>query len=121
MISRRTVVCLGTAQLIAWGTSYYLIGVFGEHIAATSGWSRGFIYGGFSVGLLVMGFASAWAGGAVDRHGGLPVLASGSLLNAAGCLALAFSNRRGEVKRLSCFFLDGMMHDHRPQSARTCH
>ena len=32
-----------------------------------------------------------------------------------------FSNRRGEVKRLSCFFLDGMMHDHRPQSARTCH
>ncbi len=34
---------------------------------------------------------------------------------------MAFSNRRGEVKRLSCFFLDGMMHDHRPQSARTCH
>lgn len=92
MISRRTVVCLGTAQLIAWGTSYYLIGVFGEHIAATSGWSRGFTYGGFSVGLLVMGFASAWAGRAVDRHGGLPVLASGSLLNAAGCLGLAYAH-----------------------------
>ena len=92
MISRRTVICLGTAQLIAWGTSYYLIGVFGEHIAATSGWSRGFTYGGFSVGLLVMGFASAWAGRAVDRHGGLPVLASGSLLNAAGCLGLAYAH-----------------------------
>ena len=89
MISRRTILCLGAAQLVAWGTSYYLIGVFGEHIAGATGWSRSFTYGGFSIGLLVMGLVSSWAGRAVDRHGGLPVLASGSLLNAAGCLALA--------------------------------
>lgn len=93
MISRRTVIGLGAAQLVAWGTSYYLIGVFGEHIAATNGWSRCFTYGGFSVGLLVMGLASSWVGRAVDRHGGLPVLASGSLLNAAGCLALAYAHQ----------------------------
>lgn len=92
MISRQTVICLGAAQLVAWGTSYYLIGVFGEHIAAANGWSRSFTYGGFSIGLLVMGLASFWVGRVVDRHGGLPVLASGSLLNAAGCLVLAYTH-----------------------------
>lgn len=89
MIARSTVICLGAAQLVSWGTSYYLIGVFGEHIAAATGWSRSFTYGGFSIGLLVMGLASSRVGQAVDRHGGLPVLASGSLLNAAGCVVLA--------------------------------
>lgn len=92
MIYRRTVICLGAAQLVAWGTSYYLIGVFGEHITIAIGWSRSFTYGGFSIGLLVMGLASPWAGRAIDRHGGLPVLASGSLLNAVGCLALAYTH-----------------------------
>lgn len=92
MIPRPTIICLGTAQLVAWGTSYYLIGVFGEQIAAANGWSPSFTYGGFSVGLIVMGFASPLAGRAVDRYGGLPVLASGSLLNAAGCLALAYAH-----------------------------
>jgi len=41
---------------------------------------------------LVMGFASSWVGRAVDWHGGLPVPASGSLLNAAGCLSLAYDH-----------------------------
>lgn len=92
MISRWTVICLGAAQLIAWGTSYYLIGVFGEHIAGATGWSRSFTYGGFSIGLLVMGLASSWVGRAVERHGGVPVLASGSILNAAGCVILAHTH-----------------------------
>lgn len=84
--------CLGAAQLIAWGTSYYLIGVFGEHIAGGAGWSHSFTYGGFSIGLLVMGLASPWVGRAVERHGGVPVLASGSMLNAAGCVVLAHTH-----------------------------
>jgi hypothetical protein len=33
-VDRRTVVCLGISQLVCWGISYYLIGVFGELIAA---------------------------------------------------------------------------------------
>lgn len=84
--------CLGAAQLIAWGTSYYLIGVFGEHIAETTGWSSSFIYGGFSIGLLVMGVVSSCVGRAVERHGGVPVLAAGSMLNAAGCVVLAYTH-----------------------------
>lgn len=91
MISKWTVSCLGAAQLVSWGTSYYLIGLFGDHIVTETGWSRGFTYGGFSLGLLMMGVASPWVGRAIDKHGGVSVLASGSLLNAAGCVALAYT------------------------------
>lgn len=33
MISRRLVVVLGLSQLVSWGVSYYMIGVFGERMA----------------------------------------------------------------------------------------
>lgn len=89
MISRRSVFCLGLVQLIAWGVSYYLIGAFGDAIAADLGWSREVVHGGFSAALLVMGLASPLAGSLIDRHGGRRVMMIGGLLNAAGCLALA--------------------------------
>ncbi len=92
LISRRTVVCLGLAQLISWGTSYYLIGGFGEAMAADLGFSRGLIYGGFSVALLVMGLSSPLVGALIDRHGGRTVMIAGSLLNAAGCITLALGH-----------------------------
>lgn len=89
MIPRKTVLCLGLAQLISWGISYYLIGGFGEAIAADLGFSRGLIYGGFSVALLVMGLSSPLVGSLIDRHGGRTVMIAGSLLNATGCVTLA--------------------------------
>ncbi|MFC7399864.1 MFS transporter [Chelatococcus sp. GCM10030263] len=89
MILRRTVLCLGLAQLIAWGISYYLIGGFGEMIAADLGWSRDLVYGGFALALLVMGLTSPLAGRLIDRHGGRNVMIAGALLNAAGCITLA--------------------------------
>jgi len=89
LIRRRTVVWLGLAQLVSWGTTYYLVGGFGDAIAAELGWTRDVVYGGFSVGLLVMGLVSPIAGRMIDRHGGRPVMIAGSLCNAAGCLAIA--------------------------------
>ncbi|MGO4716570.1 MFS transporter [Bradyrhizobium sp. 2TAF24] len=92
MIPRSTVVCLGLAQLISWGTSYYLIGGFGEAIAADLGLSRGLAYGGFSLALLVMGLSSPLIGGLIDRHGGRMVMNAGALLSATGCVLLALSH-----------------------------
>lgn len=92
MIAARTVWCLGFAQLIAWGVSYYLIGGLGEAIVESLGWTRDVIYGGFSVALLVMGLTSSLTGRLIDRYGGKPVMIVGALLNAAGCLAIAFSH-----------------------------
>ena len=89
MIPRRTVLCLGVAQLVCWGVSYHLIGIFGERIAADLGWSLPLVYGGLTCGLLVMGVASPAAGRMIDRHGGRPMMVAGSILTAAGCAGIA--------------------------------
>lgn len=91
MIRHRTTACLGLSQLICWGITFYLIGGFGELIAADLGWSRARVYGGFSAALIVMGAASPLVGRLIDRHGGRAVMAAGSLVSAVGCVGLALS------------------------------
>ncbi|WP_343717030.1 MFS transporter [Inquilinus sp.] len=91
MIRRRTVLCLGLAQLVSWGTTYYLIGGFGPRIIAETGWSQTLVHGGFSAALLGMGLSSAWIGRLIDRHGGRAVMTAGSLLSALGCIGLALA------------------------------
>ena len=92
MIPRRAVLALGLSQLISWGVTYYLIGVFGEEIAADLGWSRDLVYGGFAACLLAMGLMSPLAGRIVDRHGGGRIMAAGALFNAAGLAGVAASH-----------------------------
>jgi len=88
------VICLGLSQLVCWGISYYLIGEFGESIAADLGWARTFVYGGFSIALIVMGVSSPMAGRMIDRFGGRPVMALGSILSVLGCAGIALSYDR---------------------------
>ncbi|MFB9262622.1 MFS transporter [Bradyrhizobium erythrophlei] len=92
MIARRVVVALGLGQLVSWGVTYYLIGGFGEQIAADLGWSRDVVYGGFAASLLVMGLSSPLVGRLVDRRGGRDVMVAGAVVNAAGCAGLALSH-----------------------------
>jgi MFS family permease len=92
MITRTLVVLLGLSQIISWGTTYYLIGVFGEPMVRELGWSPQVVYGGFSFGLLVMGLASSWIGGMVDRHGGRWVMTGGAVVAAIGCTMLALTH-----------------------------
>lgn len=92
MIRGRVVLALGVSQLVCWGLSYYLIGGFGARMAVDFGWSRGVIYGGFSTALLVMGLASPIVGRLIDKQGGRYVMSAGSLLMAAGFIALARSH-----------------------------
>ncbi|HYG84756.1 MAG TPA: MFS transporter [Azospirillum sp.] len=89
MILGRTVLCLALAQLIAWGISYYVIGVFGHRIAGDLGWSSDVVFGGFAAALLVMGVSSPLVGRLIDRWGGRWAMIAGALLNAVGCLVLA--------------------------------
>ena len=91
MSTARTTFSLGLAQLISWGISYYLIGGFGERIAADLGWTRNVVYGGFSLALMVMGLISPIAGRLIDAYGGRLVMVAGSLLNALGCVGLALA------------------------------
>ncbi len=92
MISRWLVFRLGLSQLVCWGISYYLIGVFGPRIADDLGWSSTLTYAGFSGALAVMGLVSGRVGHWIDRHGGRRVMSAGSLLLALGCATLALSD-----------------------------
>jgi len=80
---------LGIAQITAWGTAYYCLGVLAGPIVADTGWSRSLVYFGFTVALLVMGAVSPSAGRAIDRYGARRVMAIGTLLVSAGLYALS--------------------------------
>ena len=83
------VVALGITQITAWGTSYYCLGVLAGPIVRDTGWSRGFVFLGFTGALLVMGIVSNAVGRAIDRHGGRAVMTLGTVLVSAGLFALA--------------------------------
>jgi hypothetical protein len=89
---RATVVSgLGVAQILAWGSTYYLLGVLAQPIVADTGWPLPLIIGGLSLGLLVSGLVARRVGRLIDHHGGRPVLSASALLLAAGLAGLAWA------------------------------
>lgn len=83
------VCALGITQITVWGTSYYCLGVLAKPISDDTGWSRGLVFLGFTVALLVMGVVSTSVGRAIDRYGARAVMTLGTVLVAVGLLALA--------------------------------
>jgi MFS family permease len=83
------VVALGVTQITAWGTSYYCLGVLAGPISRDTGWSRGFVFLGFTVALLAMGLVSNKVGRMIDRHGGRAVMTAGTVLVSAGLFGLS--------------------------------
>ena len=79
---------LGVAQILAWGSSYYLLAVLADVIARDTGWSLAWIVGALSLGLLVEGLVSPYVGDAIERYGGRPVLAASAVLLALGLAGL---------------------------------
>lgn len=80
---------MGIAQITAWGTSYYCLGVLAGPIAADTGWSRSLVYFGFTVSLLVMGLISTSAGVAIDRHGPRAIMTIGTVVVSLGLYGLS--------------------------------
>ena len=83
---------LGIAQITAWGTSYYCLGVLAKPIVAETGWPMTTVFLGFSVALLIMGLISTTVGGLIDRFGARAVMAVGTIIVTAGLVALAQVN-----------------------------
>ena len=100
------VLALGITQITIWGTSYYCLGVLTAPISRDMGWSRGFVFLGFTAALLTMGIVSSAVGRAIDRHGGRAVMTLGALLVAAGLFAL--SQVRSEVAYLAVWVFLGL-------------
>ena len=80
---------LGLMQILAWGSSYYLLAVLAPVIAADTGWPLPWIVGGLAFGLMAAGLVSPRVGRTIERHGGRPVLAASAGLFAAGLCGLA--------------------------------
>jgi MFS family permease len=77
---------LGVTMTIGYGTLYYSFSVLAPEIAHEFGWSRSFVFGVFSLGLLAGAVAAPVIGRLVDRIGARRVLCAGSV---AAAVALA--------------------------------
>src|SRR5260370_40247907 len=90
---KRSVVvgALGTAQTLAWGSSYYLPAILADPIAHGLGLSRTIVFGLFSGALLLSAVLGPSVGGAIDNRGGRGVLALSNLVLATGLVLLGLA------------------------------
>lgn len=100
------VVRLGTAQTLAWASSYYLPALLAQPMARDLGVGTSTIFAAFSLALVVSALLGPLAGHAIDRHGGRPVLLGTNLLFAAGLGALALA--QGPVGLFAAWALIGI-------------
>lgn len=90
-LTGRTIFCIGMTQLINWGITFYMPGVFGAAIMAETGWSSGETFSGLSVAMLVMGLVSPLIGPVMARTGGRTLMMAGTLAITIGCFLMAFT------------------------------
>ena len=90
---RRLVVIasIGVGQILAWGSSYYLLAVLAGPVVRATGWPQTWVIGAFSLGMLISGLVSPHVGHLIERFGGRPVLAASAILLAIGLLIQAAS------------------------------
>ena len=90
MLSRRagTVAALGTAQTLAWASSYYLPAIVAAPMARDLGISTPTVSAAFSLALVVSAFLGPHSGRAIDRWGGRPVLMATNVVFALGLALL---------------------------------
>ena len=83
---------LALAQLVSWGSLYYAFAVVSGPMGLELGWSSPEVNGALSAGLASTGFASFFAGRAIDVYGGRVLMTIGSA--AAALLLVAWSQVR---------------------------
>ena len=103
---RWTVARLGTAQTLAWASSYYLPAMLAAPMARDLGVATSTVFAAFSVALIVSALLGPFAGRAIDRHGGRPVLVGTNLLFAAALTGMALA--QGPVGLFAAWVLMGV-------------
>lgn len=89
--SATTVARLGTAQTLAWASTYYLPAILAVPMARDMGISVAMVFAAFSCALVVSALLGPYAGRSIDRWGGRPVLMATSVVFALGLAALAMA------------------------------
>jgi len=78
------VATLGTAQTLAWASSYYLPAMLAGPMSRDLGVSTPTVFAAFSVALIVSALLGPYAGKTIDRLGGRSVLMGSNLAFALG-------------------------------------
>ena len=81
---RRVIAALGLTQILAWGSSYYLLAVLAAPVVAETGWPLSWVVGSLSGGLLVAARVSPRVGAAGLVIVGLAPSLGGLLLERGG-------------------------------------
>jgi MFS family permease len=103
---RWAVARLGTAQTLAWASSYYLPAMLAVPMARDLGVATPTVFAAFSVALIVSALLGPLAGRAIDQHGGRPVLVGTNLLFAAALAGMALA--QGPVGLFAAWVLMGV-------------
>jgi MFS family permease len=90
-----TIVALGTAQTIAWASSYYMPAILAAPIARDLGVTSTVVFGSLSGALVIAGLIGPRVGHAIDAFGGRGLLATSNLVFAAGLLLLSAASGLG--------------------------
>jgi MFS family permease len=91
----RVVIALGSAQTLAWGSTYYLPAILAAPMARELGVSTGVVFAAFSAALIVAAVLGPLAGRRIDLFGGRDVLTVSSLVFAAGLGTLGAAQGEG--------------------------
>lgn len=102
----RLVATLGSAQTLAWASSYYLPAMLARPMAADLGVAEPTVFAAFSAALVVSAFIGPHSGRRIDRWGGRPVLMGTSLAFALGLALLATA--RGPVSLFAAWLVMGL-------------
>lgn len=86
-----TVATLGTAQTLAWASTYYLPAILAAPMARDLGVSTPTVFAAFSAALIVSAFIGPRSGAAIDQFGGRPVLMATSVVFALGLAGLGMA------------------------------
>lgn len=82
---------LGTAQTLAWASSYYLPAILAGPMAAELAMPRAWVFAAFSASLLIAAACGPHVGRVIDRRGGRGVLILSNVVLATGLFALSRS------------------------------
>ena len=83
------VAALGTSLTVAWASSYYIPAVLAVPMAEDLGLSPVWVFGAFSMAMIVSAMVGPWAGARIDGVGGRGVLIGSNLVFATGLVMLA--------------------------------
>ena len=85
------IIVLGSAQTLAWASSYYLPAILADAMAADLGVSSAWVFAAFSFSLFCSAMLAPRIGRTIDAVGGRGVLAASNLVLALGLILLGMA------------------------------